>query len=475
MHRSKFLLILALLFAVTLSVTVAEAQTPPLGEGTGTAVVFDDAAMSDGVQVSMRDVSPPAEGGQYVAWLVNDATDAFMNIGVLDVVLKADPSTGEEFTEVNATFDSSSDSYTGENLLATYSGWIITVEAAGSNPSSPSSRGVRSHVIDPGVMGHIRHLVISFPPGADNGILTDLKEQLDIAIMYANMAKEAEDLDGLKLYAKQVINVVEGEDGPNFDSSLSNPGDGNGVLAHAQNRAHAGFAAGAADDEVLSERAATLEAAGTNAENWASGARDSVLRALDQTDMAVAVTIIGPGGDSVISLLEAARYGFDSNVDGMIAAGGNEGGAEQAYREAQLMASLSANVGALPDLPTPTPTPTATPTATSTPTPTPTATPTPIPRPTATPTPVPTATPTPVPTATPTPVPTATPTPTPTATPTPTPTPTPVPQPTAPGLPGVGDESVPLGAKLALIASITLLAIGGGVMIISRRRSRMGA
>ena len=86
MHRSKFLLILALLFAVTLSVTVAEAQTPPLGEGTGTAVVFDDAGRSDAVQVTMSDVSDPPEGGQYVAWLVNDDTDAFMNIGVLDLV-----------------------------------------------------------------------------------------------------------------------------------------------------------------------------------------------------------------------------------------------------------------------------------------------------------------------------------------------------------------------------------------------------
>ena len=78
MHRSKFLLILALLFAVTLSVTVAEAQTPPLGEVTGSAVVFDDAGLSDAVKVTLRDVSDPPEGGQYVAWLVNDDTDEFM-------------------------------------------------------------------------------------------------------------------------------------------------------------------------------------------------------------------------------------------------------------------------------------------------------------------------------------------------------------------------------------------------------------
>ena len=290
MHRSKFLLILALLFAVTLSVTVAEAQTPPLGEGTGTAVVFDDMGRSDAVHISMTSVSDPAEGGQYVAWLVNDDTDAFMNIGVLNVGYE-----GVVYGFVNETFDSNSDDYTGENLLANYSGWIITVELAGSNPSTPSSRGVRSHVIDPGVMGHIRHLLVGFPPGADSSILTDLKDQLDIAIMYANMAKESEDIDGLRLLTKQVINVIEGESGPNFDSSLSNPGDGMGVLAHSQNRAHAGFAAGAADDEVLSERAATLEVAGMNAESWASRARDSALRALPQTDIEVARTIIGPG------------------------------------------------------------------------------------------------------------------------------------------------------------------------------------
>ncbi|HBD84345.1 MAG TPA: hypothetical protein DC056_10090 [Dehalococcoidia bacterium] len=70
-----------------------------------------------------------------------------------------------------------------------------------------------------------------------------------------------------------------------------------------------------------------------------------------------------------------------------------------------------------------------------------------------------------------------TPTPEPTAEPTPMPEPTPepvasVPQPTAPGLPGVGDDSVPIAAQLALFAAVVLLGTGGIFMVRGRRSKK---
>ena len=72
-------------------------------------------------------------------------------------------------------------------------------------------------------------------------------------------------------------------------------------------------------------------------------------------------------------------------------------------------------------------------------------------------------------------IPTPTPEPTPVPTPEPTPVPTPVPaalQPTAPGLPGVGDDSVPIAAQLALLAAVVLLGTGGIFMVRGRRSKK---
>ncbi|MFP6651183.1 MAG: hypothetical protein VCA17_03000, partial [Dehalococcoidia bacterium] len=56
------------------------------------------------------------------------------------------------------------------------------------------------------------------------------------------------------------------------------------------------------------------------------------------------------------------------------------------------------------------------------------------------------------------------------------PTPEPVvvsdPQPTAPGLPGVGDDSVPIAAQLALLAAVVLLGTGGIFMVRGRRSKK---
>ena len=75
----------------------------------------------------------------------------------------------------------------------------------------------------------------------------------------------------------------------------------------------------------------------------------------------------------------------------------------------------------------------------------------------------------------PTPTPEPTPVPVPTPEPTPVPVPTPVPaalQPTAPGLPGVGDDSVPIEAQLALLAAMVLLGTGGIFMVRGRRSKK---
>jgi len=160
-----------------------------------------------------------------------------------------------------------------------------------------------------------------------------------------------------------------------------------------------------------------VKASGDNVEAWANTARDIALTVIGTSNLTLAKIFVGPGGNTVVSTLMAARTGFDTDGNGVIGSGAGEGGANQAYVEAQLMATYTLAPGA-PVAPV-APEPTATPVP-----------PTPIPDPTALPSSA---------------------------------------QPTAPGLPGVGDASVPLMAQLALLAAIVLLGTGGIFMVRGRR------
>jgi hypothetical protein len=192
-------------------------------------------------------------------------------------------------------------------------------------------------------MTHIRHLLTAWPPGSDAGILTNLKTQLQLSIDHAQLAVDSTTLEEVQLHIHHVINIIEGEGGANFDSSFDNPGDGSGVLLHAADREHASFAATEVDELVFSVNAALVEANGGNAEEWTIAARDQALVSLAQSSLFAAKL----NSIAVVGLLGSALHGIDSNADGTIASGGTEGGANQAYVAAQLMATYTMAEGGL--------------------------------------------------------------------------------------------------------------------------------
>ena len=414
MSRSKLILVSALLLLLAVPTAVV-AQTPELTAQTpeGTAVVFDDKGLSDGIIFTMTGVTAPDVGKEYVSWLVSDDGSKKLNTGTMAVA--ADGS-------INHTFDSSSTRYAAENLIHLYNTAVITLEDEGFDGAEPVGPAVFNHVIPIPAMGHIRHLLTNWPPGAIKGILTNLQEQLDKAIQHGNLSANSDTLDAVVQHAHHVVNIIEGEDGPNFDASFGNPGDGIGVLAHAADRRHGPFAAaGAPDDVVINAHAVLVDVNGANAADWATQARDAALKVIAANDLALAKIFLGPGGGTVISSLQAARDGFDANANGAIESVAGEGGAKQAYREAQLMATYTLVPGAPPAVATP--------------------------EPTAVPTPAPTATPVPPATTL---------------------------QPPGLGLPSVGDKSVPVGVQVALMAAAVLLAAGGALMIRGRRAGKRG-
>jgi hypothetical protein len=402
MSRIKFLILIALVSLLAATVGLAQAQTAD--DAVGTAVISDDAAQSDAITYTLADIAAPAAGTVLVGWLISDDGSIKLNTGAMTV--EADGS-------VSHTFGSASAGYTGEDLIAAYNTVVITAEptanAAGADPAGPP---VYNHTVPLGAMTHIRHLVVGSPGGGENGIITNLQTQLDAAIAQANLAKNAATLDDALTQTQGVIDLLEDADGA--------------ITQAATARSHAALAAAAAtNDEVIEAQVALVDVTAQNAENWATEAKDiAATKIIGSTNLAIAKIFIGPGAGTVISALEAARNGYDSDGDGTIESIAGEGGAEQAYVEAQKIATYTLTPGA----------------------------------------PAPVATPTPEPGAT--------------ATPDPDATATPVPgeeeEGGLPGLPSVGDSSVPLMAQVALIVSLLTLGTGG-ILFIRTRRSRTSA
>ena len=331
MSMSRLLILASLFVLAALPVGTAMAQED--GEEVqveGTAIIHDDLAHSDAITYALTGVPSPGEDLEYVGWLVSGSTK--LNTG---------PMMREEDGTVNHTFDHENRRYTGENLIANYDTAVVTVEVAFADPDQPAGPPAWSYTVPTGGMAHIRHLLSGWPVDSDTGILTDLKDQIQVAIDHANLAIRSATLSDLRLHAHHVINVIEGEGGDNYDAaSFGDPGDGMGVFAHARDAiVHANLAIGAAPtDAIVVGHAELLKIDAQNVLDFAGQAIDEdVSRVLPQADLDVAILLMA----TVRGLLETALNGVDADGSGVIDSVAGEGGADQAYVEAQLMATFT--------------------------------------------------------------------------------------------------------------------------------------
>ena len=344
MSRLRLGIVIILALAIGLGSGLAQAQqaeTTEVSLSVGTAVIWDDQSfdgpdddpsLSNAIRFTLADVPAPASGTAYEGWLVSDDGTVKLSTGILTV--DADGAVNHDFTSPD-----------GENFIHLYDKVVVTIEPVPDTDPGPAPDVAYSHAIPPKAMNHIRHLLTNWPPGEPRGILTDLKIQLDTAIRHATLARNAADANNfasVRQHIEHVINIIEGEGGPNYgdidgNGQIQNPGDGVGVLAHAANRKHGPFAAGAApDDPVIVAGAELVDMAGAFAEQKAISARDIALNTVLPTDnIDLAKIFLGPGKATVITELVTARNGF-----------GADEGAEQAYMHAQGMATYTLEPGA---------------------------------------------------------------------------------------------------------------------------------
>ena len=271
------------------STEVADSGAPLVPEESFGALIFnsDLGATVDQVKLTVKNLAQPTEGMHYEAWLLGPETRRSM--GMLEI---------DESGSGVLTFKDDS----GENLLATFASFEITLEPSPDPNPLPTGDAVYSSAVPPGPLGHIRHLLSGFGRSPDGGglVINLLKHAQLITTSAQAMvdAEEDDDLDELKLQAEGLVNLIEGAGGADFgdldgDGEVTNPGDGFGLLPGAQSAGyiqtaieHARFSAG--NEEATADtitHAGYLEMAGQNLGGWAAQLKDAALAVVASEDI----------------------------------------------------------------------------------------------------------------------------------------------------------------------------------------------
>ena len=304
-------LVMSLVFTTSIAVAQEASSVP-----TRTAVISDTNLPGVTLTVTMEQVAIQEAGKQLEGWLISDDGSTKLNVGILSI----------ESGSVSHTYTSK----TGENLIAGYNKFVITVEPSGIPDDEISGVYAYSHRVPLDVITHVRHLLVEYPSGSETGVVTELQNSLSTAIAHINKAMDASTLADVTTNANNAKDAI--------DSS---------VLTDVANLEHAAYAASEApSDATVAEHAANIAATQSNITTWATAAATQIGVATSKTTAQNAKIQL----TSALGYLESALSGVDANADGTIAATLNEGGANQAYVEAQAIATYTLSEGELSEV-----------------------------------------------------------------------------------------------------------------------------
>ncbi|MEP7359818.1 MAG: hypothetical protein ABI847_21385, partial [Anaerolineales bacterium] len=368
--------------------TAAEPPAAALApDSVGFGAFIDVNARSDGFELKVAGLPPAA--GEYHAWLTGSGQPRDLGALQLD-------STGAALLRYTDA--------AGENLLATFTGFVVTAETAGSQPASPSADVLISSTLPEGVRDPVRQLLVASNDAPDKAAYTFglvfFVEDLVRHAKAVNGAAVLGDTDGINRHSEHMLALLEGKDGPDYkdvdgNGVIQDPGDGYGILRYADSIAAQAAAAANAPDVTGNVRThvAEIQVLAVNLRAEASQLVDIVLK-LRGASAADRQALAG----QALVLARTMLDGKDNNGNGVIEPLAREGGAYTTYAYAQYLAALGAVPAAGSGIATAIPpTQTSEPTTTQEPgaTPRPTEQPTATPQPTAT-TPAVAATPKPV-------------------------------------------------------------------------------
>ena len=85
MHSYRLVTLLAILLIAMLPMAVVQAEGEDTPTTVGTAVIADDAALSDSITYTLSNVPVPVSGTAYEGWLVSDDGSVSLSTGVMTV------------------------------------------------------------------------------------------------------------------------------------------------------------------------------------------------------------------------------------------------------------------------------------------------------------------------------------------------------------------------------------------------------
>lgn len=213
-------------------VTATAIPTPaPATEGR--VSFFDSLAVADQMVLTLRGVDPPPDGFVYEGWLIADDGVTEVSTGVFDVA----PDGSVDYVWISPA---------GDNLIALYAGFAVTIEPANDSDPGPSNELAFRGAADPRMLAAARRVfaVNDGEPATPRnvsygqGLLAQsqlAKEHTFSAFNAAAIGAQGE----MRLHSEHVINIIEGTAGPRFadytgDGRAENPGDGFGALTYAR-------------------------------------------------------------------------------------------------------------------------------------------------------------------------------------------------------------------------------------------------
>ncbi len=308
---------LALMLTMLMTLT-ASAQEVVLG---GSANFRDADAMSDSLVVDLDSAAVLSPGSQYEGWLIDIAGNK-VSTGVY----------GRD-SEPIGTYVSPD----GENLLARYPTFVLTIEPNPDSDPEPSGEIAYGDSVPIAVSYWSNKLT------GEGGPASGMYSQAQMANDYAMSAQEEDlSLDEQKVIAQSIINLIEGVSGANYNAEGANPGDGRGIMGHAPDvRDMARTAKNAAnDDEDIEDTADDIVTAADRTVGEARRVRDVALRIINATtqDLRVAKEV-----ENLLSLSSRVLYG--ENGPG---SSNSVGGARTVYHKSQDLSQFKLGFGEPP-------------------------------------------------------------------------------------------------------------------------------
>jgi serine/threonine protein kinase len=347
-HRAlKFALLALIIVLLITALGLALRSFASTGPASGQVMFADNPqgplGVTNSLTISAAALTVPPQGSHYVAWLVNSHTQQVLSLGALVAA--------EDGTSYRLAYQAAAAQV---NVLSAGDTIEITLEAAVGQV--PKGRVVLEGSFPPRSFVYVGHLLAADPvtPNAVGIMVGTVRQAADVDAQAKALftASVASDQVGVRCYAQNVVNIIEGSKGGDFAAlpaacdtlKIAPVGDGYGLLSSSRQvqtgyldeaTLQATLAATQADaTPALQQHAQRLQVAVGNAQTWLRGALTAALALL-------ASPASQAQARQLQLLANQAYHGTDANGDGHIDAVQGEAGIAIAYSEAQQMATMT--------------------------------------------------------------------------------------------------------------------------------------